>query len=114
MVPTDRARLDKVVAITLQLPPYPPEEWITTPLYESRFEPQFEMPWASDVPGSTERVIYNFDLSYYAHMCRIRRIHSRILTATQDLAPGTETKFTEEMRAEIDQWSQRDKMYAYG
>ncbi|KIV89630.1 hypothetical protein PV10_07016 [Exophiala mesophila] len=106
--------LDKVVAITLQLPPYPPEEWITTPSYESRFEPQFEMPWASDVPGSTERAIYNFDLSYYAHMCRIRRIHSRILTATQDLAPGTETKFIEEMRAEIDQWSQRDKMYAYG
>lgn len=102
------------MAITLQLPPYPPEEWINTPLYESGFEPQFIMPWASDVPGSTEGVVYNFDLSYYAHMCRIRRVHSKILTATQELSPGTESKFTEDMRAEIDQWSQRDKIYAYG
>ncbi|KAM0193557.1 hypothetical protein ACHAPI_007626 [Fusarium lateritium] len=45
--------LDKVVAVTLGIPPYPPEEWITTPAYVNEVEPRYIMPWSSDVPGTT-------------------------------------------------------------
>lgn len=107
-------RLDKVVAITLHIPTYPPDEWIKSPLYEIRTEAQFAMPWALDVPGASEGAIYNFDLGYFAHMCRIRHVHSKILTDTQKLPPEAIPQYMEGVRREIDQWSQNDKLYAYG
>ncbi|EXK77153.1 hypothetical protein FOQG_18130 [Fusarium oxysporum f. sp. raphani 54005] len=106
--------LDKVVAISLGIPPYPPEEWITTPAYVNGIEPRYIMPWSSDVPGATTGSTYNFNLSYYAHMCRIRQIHSKILSATQTMAPEARAEFTEDTRATIDQWSQDGQMYGYG
>ncbi|KAH7086154.1 hypothetical protein FB567DRAFT_63370 [Paraphoma chrysanthemicola] len=107
--------LDKVVAITLRLPPYPPEDWITTPVYGDGLEqPRYMMPWSSDVPGATAGSTYDFDLSYHSHMCRIRRIHSRILSTTQTIAPEARAAFTDGIRAEIDQWSQDGQMYGYG
>ncbi|EEU33727.1 uncharacterized protein NECHADRAFT_89214 [Fusarium vanettenii 77-13-4] len=106
--------LDKVVAVTLGIPPYPPEEWITTPAYVDRLEPRYIMPWSSDVPGATTGSTYNFNLSYYAHMCRIRQIHSKILSATQTMAPEARAEFTKDTRAAIDQWSHDGQMYGYG
>ncbi|KAF9879262.1 hypothetical protein CkaCkLH20_03495 [Colletotrichum karsti] len=97
--------LDKVVAITLRIPPYPPEDWITTPVYVTGVEPQYMMPWSSDVPGANAGSTYNFNLSYYAHMCRVRQIHSKILSTTQTIAPEARAAFIDETRAEIDQWS---------
>ncbi|KAG4433625.1 hypothetical protein IFR05_010901 [Cadophora sp. M221] len=106
--------LDKVVAITLRIPPYPPEDWITTSVYGNGLEHQYTMPWSSDVPGATGGSIYNFDLSYYAHMCRARQIHSKILSTTQTISPEARAEFTGATRAEIDQWSQDGQMYGYG
>jgi len=106
--------LDKVVAVTLRIPPYPPEDWITTPVYVNGLEPRYTMPWSSDVPGATTGSIYNFDLSYYAHMCRVRQIHSKILSTTQKISPEARAAFIEDTRAEIDQWSQDGQIYGYG
>ncbi|KAM0283690.1 hypothetical protein ACHAO9_009618 [Fusarium lateritium] len=106
--------LDKVVAVTLGIPPYPPEEWITTPAYVNKVEPRYIMPWSSDVPGATTGSTYNFNLNYYAHMCRIRQIHSKILSATQTIAPEARAEFTEDTLAAIDQWSHDGQMYGYG
>jgi hypothetical protein len=106
--------LDKVVAITLHIPTYPPDEWIKSPLYEHRVEARFAMPWASDVPGATEGAVYNFDLSYFAYMCKIRHVHSKILPDTQRLAAAALPRYVEDVRGEIDRWSQSDKIYAYG
>ncbi|KAF6824118.1 hypothetical protein CMUS01_10388 [Colletotrichum musicola] len=106
--------LDKVIAITLGIPPYPPEEWITTPAYANGLEPRYIMPWSSDVPGANPSSTYNFNLSYYAHMCRIRQIHSKILSATQTMAPEARADFIEDTQAAIDQWSQDGQMYGYG
>ncbi|KAM0234320.1 hypothetical protein ACHAP5_010134 [Fusarium lateritium] len=106
--------LDKVVAVTLGIPPYPPEEWITTPAYVNKVEPRYIMPWSSDVPGGTTGSTYNFNLNYYTHMCRIRQIHSKILSATQTMAPEARAEFTEDTLAAIDQWSQDGQIYGYG
>ncbi|KAH6697634.1 hypothetical protein F5X68DRAFT_257763 [Plectosphaerella plurivora] len=106
--------LDKVAAITLGIPPYPPEEWITTPAYDNEPEPRYIMPWSSDVPGATNGSSYNFNLSYFSHMCRIRQIHSRILSASQTLGTEALAEFTKETRAAIDQWSQDGQVYGYG
>ncbi|KAH9208009.1 hypothetical protein DL95DRAFT_428864 [Leptodontidium sp. 2 PMI_412] len=106
--------LDKVVAITLRIPPYPPEDWITTPAYVNGLEPRYTMPWSSDVPGATAGSIYNFNLSYFTHMCRVRQIHSKILSTTQKISPETRAAFIEDTRAEIDQWSQDGQIYGYG
>lgn len=103
-----------MVAITLQIPPYPPDDWITTSAYGNGMEPQYAMPWSSDVPGATAGSMYNFDLSYYAHMCRVRQIHSKILSTTQKIAPEARAAFIENARAEVDQWSQDGLMYEYG
>lgn len=72
------------------------------------------MPWSSDVPGATTGSTYNFNLGYYAHMCRIRQIHSKIVSATQTMAPEARAEFTKDTRAAIDQWSQDGQMYGYG
>ncbi|KAF6830344.1 hypothetical protein CPLU01_07399 [Colletotrichum plurivorum] len=106
--------LDKVIGITLGIPPYPPEEWITTPAYANGLEPRYIMPWSSDVPGAAPGSTYNFNLSYYAHMCRIRQVHSKILSATQTMAPEARADFINDTRAAIDQWSQDGQMYGYG
>ena len=104
-----------MIAITLRIPPYPPDDWITTSVYGDGLEqPRYMMPWSSDVPGATSGSLYDFDLSYYAHMCRIRRIHSKILSTTQTIALEARAAFTEDIRAEIDQWSQDGQIYGYG
>ncbi|CAH0023721.1 unnamed protein product [Clonostachys rhizophaga] len=104
--------LDKVVAITLRIPPYPPDEWIETPSYEAKPDPQFFMPWAADSPGLSDGVLYNFDLRYFAHMCRIRRLHSEILTTTRRLPPDSKILRLRELRAEIDKWAKSDEVFA--
>lgn len=106
--------MDKVIAITLGIPPYPPDEWITTPAYVNGPEPRYIMPWSADVPGATPGSSYNFNLSYYAHMCRIRQIHSKILTATQTVSPDARADFNKDTRAAIDQWSQDGQVFGYG
>lgn len=103
-----------MVAITLRIPPYPPEDWITTSVYGHGLERQYTMPWSSDVPGASGASVYNFDLSYYAHMCRVRQIHAKILTTTQTIASEARAAFTEDTRAEVDQWSQDGQIYGYG
>lgn len=100
------------MAITLRIPPYPPDEWIETPSYEAKPDPQFFMPWAADLPGLSYGVLYNFDLRYFAHMCRIRRLHSEILTTTRRLPPGSEILRLRELRAEIDKWANSDEVFA--
>lgn len=106
--------LDKVVAITLHIPPYPPDEWIESPFYENKPEPQFFMPWASDVLGASEAAIYNFDLRFFLHMCKIRQIHSEILANMRRIAPGSILQCLQEMRAEIDRWAKTDEVFANG
>ncbi|KAH6972961.1 hypothetical protein BKA56DRAFT_620329 [Ilyonectria sp. MPI-CAGE-AT-0026] len=98
--------LDKVVAITLRIPPYPPDELIETPAYQPKPEPQFFMPWAADVPGASEGVLYSFDLRYFAYMCKIRRLHSEILVTTPRLQSGR----LRELRAEIDRWTKPEEL----
>ncbi|KAM6521736.1 hypothetical protein FALCPG4_011442 [Fusarium falciforme] len=106
--------LDKVVAITLGIPPYPPDEWIETPSYEVKPEPQFFMPWAADIPDSSAGVLYSFDLRYFAHMCKIRRLHSEILTTMRRLPPDSRTLRLRELRAEIDRWVKSEEVFANG
>lgn len=72
------------------------------------------MPWSPDVSDAIAGSIYSFDLSYYAHMCRIRRVHSEILSTTQKIAPEARAAFMKDTRAEIDKWSQDGQMYRYG
>lgn len=67
------------------------------------------MPWSSDVPGATS----GLNLSCYAHMCRVRRIHAKILCTMQTIAPEARAGFTKATRAEIDQWSQDGQVYGY-
>ncbi|KAJ4209702.1 hypothetical protein NW759_013347 [Fusarium solani] len=104
--------LDKVVAITLSIPPYPPNEWIETPSYQVKPEPQFFMPWAADIPGSSAGVLYSFDLRYFAHMCKIRRLHSEILTTMRRLPPDSRILCLRELRAEIDRWVKSEEVFA--
>ncbi|KAH7121800.1 hypothetical protein B0J13DRAFT_628936 [Dactylonectria estremocensis] len=106
--------LDKVVVITLRIPPYPPNEWIETPAYQPKPEPPFFMPWAADVLGSSEGVLYSFDLRYFAHMCSIRRLHSEILTITRRLHPDSIDQRLQELRAEIDRWVRPEEVFADG
>ncbi|CAH0055891.1 unnamed protein product [Clonostachys solani] len=107
--------LDKVVAITLRIPPYPPEEWVETkPSYEAKPDPQFFMPWAADIPGSSAGVLYSFDLRYFAHMCQIRRLHSEILTTMRRLPPDSRIVRLRELRAEIDGWAKSEEVFANG
>jgi hypothetical protein len=102
------------VAITLRIPPYPPDEWIETPSYEAKPDPQFFMPWAADLPGFSDGTLYNFDLRYFAHMCRIRRLHSEILTTMRGLSPDIDTARLRELRVEIDRWTKSDEVFANG
>ncbi|CAG9993113.1 unnamed protein product [Clonostachys byssicola] len=106
--------LDKVAAITLRIPPYPPDEWIETQSYEAKPDPQFFMPWAADIPGLSDGVLYSFDLRYFAHMCRIRRLHSEILTAMRRLPPDSEILRLRGLRAEIDKWTKCEEVFANG
>ncbi|KAF4442023.1 hypothetical protein FALBO_17305 [Fusarium albosuccineum] len=106
--------LDKVVAITLRIPPYPPDELIETPAYQPKPENQFFMPWAADVPGSSEGVLYSFDLRYFAHMCKIRRIHSEILTATRRLHSDSIDQRLRQLQAEIDRWTKPEEVFSNG
>lgn len=106
--------LDKVVAITLRIPPYPPDELIETPAYQPKPEPQFFMPWAADVPGSSEGVLYSFDLRYFAYMCKIRRLHSEILATTPRVQSGSIDQRLRELRAEIDRWTKPEEVFSNG
>lgn len=106
-------RLDKVVAITIHIPPYPPEDWITTPTFVNVSETHPAVSWTSDVSGAVDVTIYDSDLAYYTHMCRIRRIHSRILSIIPTLSAEARAAFIQDVRAEIDQWAQDDQIYAY-
>jgi hypothetical protein len=72
------------------------------------------MPWASDVLGASEGAFYNFDLRFFVHMCKIRQIHSEILTNTRRIAPGSILQCLQEMRAEIDRWAKTDEVFANG
>lgn len=103
-----------MVAITLHVPTYPAEEWIRSPLYESREEGQFYMPWSFDVPGPFLGRLYVFDLKYFSHVCKIRRIQSDILCKTQSLPPDKIEEYTRNTREEIDEWARADKVLAYG
>jgi hypothetical protein len=103
-----------MVAITLQIPTYPGDEWISSPTFETQVEPQFAMPWALDLPGIGEEVVYNFDLSYHAHMCRIRQLQSRILVDTQRLSEAEMPGYLDDMRRQIDAWAENDTLRAFG
>ncbi|KAL5593041.1 hypothetical protein FOBRF1_012143 [Fusarium oxysporum] len=104
--------LDKVVAITLRIPPYPLDEWIDTPAYRVKHGPQFFMPWAVDAPGSSDGVLYTFDLRYFAHMCRIRRLHSEILTLSRQVDPGSIDQSLRKLLSEIDGWAKSKDVFA--
>jgi hypothetical protein len=104
--------LDKVVAITLRIPPYPLDEWIDTPAYQVKHGPQFFMPWAVDSPGSSDGVLYTFDLRYFAHMCKIRRLHSEILTLSRQVDPGTIDQYIRKLLSEIDGWAKSKDVFA--
>ncbi|KAJ0154344.1 Uncharacterized protein HZ326_3265 [Fusarium oxysporum f. sp. albedinis] len=106
--------LDKVVAITLRIPPYPLDEWIDTPAYRVKHGPQFFMPWAVDSPGSSDGVLYTFDLRYFAHMCKIRRLHSEILTLSRQVDPGTIDQSLRKLLSEIDGWAKSKDVFASG
>ncbi|KAH7121517.1 hypothetical protein EDB81DRAFT_952249 [Dactylonectria macrodidyma] len=106
--------LDKVVAITLRIPPSPPDEWIETPAFQPKPEPQFFMPWAADIPGSSEGVLYSFDLRYFAHMCKVRQLHAEILTTTRRLHPDSINQHLRELRAEIERWAKPEEVFANG
>ena len=106
--------LDKVVAITLRIPPYPLDEWIDTPAYRVKHGPQFFMPWAVDVLGSSDGVLYTFDLRYFAHMCKIRRLHSEILTLSRQVDPGSIDQFLRKLLSEIDGWAKSKDVFASG
>ncbi|EMT74627.1 hypothetical protein FOC4_g10000754 [Fusarium odoratissimum] len=104
--------LDKVVAITLRIPPYPLDEWIDTPAYRVKHGPQFFMPWAVDAPGSSDGVLYTFDLRYFAHMCKIRRLHSEILTLSRQVDPGSIDQSLRKLLSEIDGWAKSKDVFA--
>ncbi|EXK75936.1 hypothetical protein FOQG_19303 [Fusarium oxysporum f. sp. raphani 54005] len=106
--------LDKVVAITLRIPPYPPDEWVETPAYHIKPEPQFFMPWAADVPGSSDGVLYSFDLRYFAHMCKLRQLHSEILTFSWQVHPDSIYQCLRKLPPEIDRWAKSEEVFAHG
>jgi hypothetical protein len=103
-----------VVTITLHIPPYPPAEWIETPSYENKPEPQFFMPWASGVLGASEGAFYTFDLRFFGHMCKIRQIQSEILSNTRRIAVGFVPRYLQEVRAEIDRWAKCEEVFGDG
>jgi hypothetical protein len=70
------------------------------------------MPWAADIPGSSAGVLYSFDLRYFAHMCKIRRLHSEILTTMRRLPPDSRILCLRELRAEIDRWVKSEEVFA--
>ncbi|RDW76517.1 fungal specific transcription factor domain-containing protein [Aspergillus mulundensis] len=114
-ISTAAARLDKVVTITLRIPPYPPAEWIETPPYENKPEPQYFAPWASSrIAGDAEGALYSFDLRYFVHMSKIRQIQSEILSNTRKLAAASVPRYLKEMGAEIDRWAESDRVFANG
>lgn len=106
------ARLDKVVTITLRMPPYPPDEWVESPMYQDNARARFFMPWAADVPGTSEGVLYDFDLRFFTHMCKVRQLHSEILTYARGIAPAAMLQYLLKMRPEIDRWAKSDEVFA--
>ncbi|KAH7241278.1 hypothetical protein BKA59DRAFT_400639 [Fusarium tricinctum] len=99
--------LDKVIAITLRIPPYPPDESVKTSAFQAKPEPQCFMPWAADAVGASAGMLYNFDLRYFAHMCKIRRIHSDILNMMRRLPSDLMVQHLPKLRTEIVRWARR-------
>ncbi|KIL84052.1 hypothetical protein FAVG1_12749 [Fusarium avenaceum] len=104
--------LDKVVAITLRIPPYPPDESIETSAFQAKPEPNYFMPWATEAVGASAGMFYNFDLRYFAHMCKIRRIHSDILNMMRRLPSELMAQHLPTLRAEIIRWARSEEVFA--
>lgn len=105
-----------MVAITIRIPPYPSDEWITSPLYtgDKRNEGHFFMPWVQDAPGPSMGRLYIFNLHYFAHMCKIRAVQARILSSTRKLPPVDVSSYMARTRTEIDQWADMDTLSVHG
>jgi hypothetical protein len=72
------------------------------------------MPWAADAVGASAGMLYNFDLRYFAHMCKIRRIHSDILNMMRRLPSDLMVQHLPKLRAEIVRWARSEEVFTNG
>ncbi|KAG7420585.1 hypothetical protein Forpi1262_v016227 [Fusarium oxysporum f. sp. raphani] len=59
-------------------------------------------------------VLYSFDLRYFAHMCKLRQLHSEILTFSWQVHPDSIYQCLRKLPPEIDRWAKSEEVFAHG